>query len=169
MTLTSLDVPDDIWSSRSPGAYLLLLRLDLPASLTVGRLGRIAFPAGWYIYVGSALGGLGARLRRHAKIDKRHHWHVDYLRARSRLAAVAVRPGPERVECRIAGTIAALPGAHAPAPRFGASDCRCVAHLYHVAAEPDLRLDHHWHVVPVHADAGPATTAAPPEAASRPC
>jgi Uri superfamily endonuclease len=167
--MDALDVPDDIWSSRLPGTYLLLLRLDVPASLAVGRLGQIAFPAGWYVYVGSALGGLGGRLRRHARLDKRHHWHIDYLRDRGHLAAVAVRTGPERVECQIAGTVAALPGAHAPAPRFGASDCRCAAHLYHVAAAPDLRLDRHWRVVPVHAEAGPATTAAPPGAASRPC
>lgn len=142
--------PADIWASRQPGAYLLLLHLPADATLTPGRLGQIAFPAGWYLYIGSALGGLGARLRRHARVEKRHHWHIDTLRAACRLVAVAVRTGPERIECQTAATIAALPGATRPAPRFGASDCRCPAHLLHFQTEPDLHLDDDWHVSACH-------------------
>ena len=51
------------------GAYVLAVRLDSRRELPVGRLGRFNFPAGWYLYVGSAMGtgGLPARLRRHRR------------------------------------------------------------------------------------------------------
>jgi Uri superfamily endonuclease len=136
------------WDVRAPGTYVLLIRLDRAAQLDVGRLGRVPFPVGWYAYVGSALGGLGARLRRHARTEKQPHWHVDALRAAGVLAAIAVRLGPDRRECETAAVVAALPGGTTPVPRFGSSDCRCRAHLVHFALEPDLHLDPDWLVVP---------------------
>ena len=125
----------------------MLLRLDAPVELTVGRLGTFALPAGWYVYVGSALGGLAARLRRHARRGKPLHWHVDALREVGDLVAVAVRVSPERLECATAAAVAQLPAATVPAPRFGASDCRCASHLLHFPREPELRLDPSWLVV----------------------
>ena len=101
-------------------------------------------PAGWYVYIGSALGGLGARLRRHARQEKRQHWHIDRLLGTGQLVSVVARIGPERIECQTAATAAALPGASLPAPRFGASDCRCATHLVHFVACPDLRLGSGW-------------------------
>jgi sugar fermentation stimulation protein A len=136
------------WDLRTPGTYLLLIRLDQAAQLDVGRLGHVAFPAGWYVYVGSALGGLGARLRRHARPAKRPHWHVDVVRAAGVLAAIAIRPGPDRIECETAALVARLPGGTEPVPRFGSSDCRCRSHLVHFTVEPDLQLDPEWLVVP---------------------
>jgi Uri superfamily endonuclease len=64
---------------------VLVLRLDTPQTIAIGRLGSIDFPVGWYLYVGSAHGpgGLHARLARHRRRlggTKRAHWHVDYLR-----------------------------------------------------------------------------------------
>jgi sugar fermentation stimulation protein A len=137
----------DLWTLRPPGTYLLVLRLDEAAEIEVGRLGRIAFPAGWYVYIGSALGGLGARLRRHARLEKRRHWHVDALRAASTLVAIAVRIGPDRVECQAAALVAGLAGGSQPAPRFGSSDCRCHSHLVFFAAMPDLHLDPDWQIL----------------------
>ena len=133
-------------SSRG-GTYLLLLRLEAPVDVAVGRLGTFGLPAGWYVYVGSALGGLAARLRRHARRGKPIHWHVDALREVAELAAVAVRVGPERIECAVAKAVAALPAAALPVPRFGASDCRCASHLVRFADEPDLRLGPEWVVI----------------------
>jgi Uri superfamily endonuclease len=134
---------------RAPGTYLLLIRLDQATRLDVGRLGRVDLPLGWYVYVGSALGGLGARLRRHAQPVKRRRWHVDVLRAAGALVAIAVRIGPDRIECATAATVARLAGGTQPVPRFGSSDCRCRSHLVRFAARPDLHLDPTWRVVPV--------------------
>ena len=144
--------PVDLWTTRAPGTYLLLLSVQVPTPVTVGRLGTVSLCPGWYVYVGSALGGLGPRLRRHARTLKPYHWHIDALREVAPLVKVAARLGRERLECSIAHHVAALPGAAQPVPRFGASDCRCLTHLFHFADEPDLRLDPSWTVSTVTPD-----------------
>jgi len=123
------------------GTYVLALWLDAGCCLAVGGLGRHRFPAGWYLYVGSARGpgGLRARLERHHRRlgpDKRAHWHVDYLREWGTWGGAWIRPSGERLECTWARELARLPGASVVVPQFGASDCRCAAHLVRVAALP---------------------------------
>ncbi len=124
-----------------PGAYAVELWLEAPHTLSIGRLGPIAFPAGAYLYLGSACGpgGLGGRLARHVqgKGSARPHWHIDALRraavARAWLALSlpAGDPALEGLECRLARLARSWPGAALVAPGFGASDCRsgCPAHL----------------------------------------
>lgn len=123
-----------------PGTYALILRLTRPTTITVGRLGWFRFPPGWYAYAGSARGpgGLAARLSRHLRVSKPLHWHVDYLRAHARPVAAWYTAGDERRECAWATALLGMDGASNPAPRFGASDCRCPTHLVHFAAPPDL-------------------------------
>lgn len=123
------------------GTYALLLRLDAPQRVVVGALGALAFPGGWYLYLGSARGpgGLAARLARHRRRgDKRFHWHIDYLRAVMALVEVWTSTDATH-ECRWATAAATLPGAKVVAPGFGASDCRCPAHLFHYARQPQAR------------------------------
>ncbi|HQR50429.1 MAG TPA: hypothetical protein PKW44_02185 [Methylophilaceae bacterium] len=48
-----------------PVSYQLAIMLDQPARLTVGRLGVFDFPAGRYVYTGSARRSLEARIARH--------------------------------------------------------------------------------------------------------
>ncbi len=110
------------------GAYLLLLRLPEARALEIGRLGEMQAQAGWYIYVGSAMAGLDARLQRHQRRRKRFHWHVDYLRD----AAAEVVPLPIRSSLRQECDLAAAVGRLYPTamPRFGASDCSCPGHLF---------------------------------------
>lgn len=122
----------------------MLIHLAAPVTLEIGRLGRMTPPAGWYVYIGSALGGLGARISRHARQEKRPHWHIDRLLAAGQLVSVVARLGAARIECQTAATVADLPGATAPVARFGASDCRCPTHLMHFAARPDLTLGPDW-------------------------
>jgi len=120
------------------GTYALVLRLRRRTRLPIGALGEHALPAGWYVYVGSARGpgGLAARVGRHWRGDGARHWHIDYLQPALRLTAVWWAPGAARRECAWARALQARPGATAPVPRCGASDCRCPAHLWHFAAEP---------------------------------
>jgi Uri superfamily endonuclease len=115
------------------GSYALLLHLAEVERIQVGRLGEWQFAAGYYLYLGSALGpgGLAARLRRHLVVEKRPFWHVDYLRCRSLVVAVWYAEEPVRHEHTWALAAGQLPGATIPVPRFGASDCRCPAHLIH--------------------------------------
>jgi Uri superfamily endonuclease len=121
-----------------PGTYILVLKVEQPLRLKIGALGTFAFPAGYYLYVGSALNGLAGRLRRHLRREKPPRWHVDYLRRHADLAEIWYTISDERLECRWAAAARALPGANLPAPRFGASDCACPAHLVHLPAAPNL-------------------------------
>jgi len=122
-----------------PGTYALFLRLDRERVLTIGRLGHFHFPAGLYAYVGSARGpgGLAARIARHLRRSKPLRWHIDYLRPHTRPVAVWLTLGVRRRECAWAQGLAAMEHAAIPAPGFGASDCRCPAHLIHFPTMPD--------------------------------
>ncbi|MHB1005953.1 MAG: GIY-YIG nuclease family protein [Chloroflexota bacterium] len=123
---------------RAAGTYALVLRLDNETQIEVGRLGRQRFPPGYYVYAGSALGGLAARLARHLRLDKPRHWHVDYLRPHTRVLAAYALVGAERFECALARALAALPDAREPIAGFGASDCRCPSHLVWLPEPPTL-------------------------------
>lgn len=111
-----------------PGAitYQLVVELAHATRIRVGRLGTTTFPAGTYIYTGSARRGVEARVRRHLAQRGRMHWHIDYLLASAQARVVEVRAftDPECVvNQRTRGEIVLL--------GFGASDCRagCGAHL----------------------------------------
>lgn len=121
------------------GSYVLILLLPQADSIQVGRLGRFRFPTGWYAYAGSARGpgGLAARIAHHLRPAEHPHWHIDYLRARARPVDVWYALGERRRECIWAQALTELAGAYVPAPRFGASDCRCATHLVGFAAPPD--------------------------------
>jgi Uri superfamily endonuclease len=121
----------------APGSYLLVLRTARHVEVAVGRLGPRRFPRGWHVYAGSARRGLRARLRHHLAPDRPAHWHVDALRARSRLTALWVVLGDARVECALAAALAAQPGA-ARCQGFGSSDCRCLGHLVSFERRPAL-------------------------------
>jgi Uri superfamily endonuclease len=120
------------------GVYLLLLHLSESRIVDVGSLVRCEFPAGWYVYAGSAHGpgGLDARLRRHHSLDKRLRWHVDYLRAECESVEAWTAPLLADCECEWARRLMASPGADIPVRGFGASDCRCVSHLVHFQRKP---------------------------------
>ena len=130
-----------------PGTYALILHLDRGRALTVGRLGRFRLPTGIYVYVGSARGpgGLAARVGRHLRRSGTGagpaappHWHIDYLGPVARPVAVWLAEGDRRRECAWAARLAQMDGASLPVPGFGASDCRCPAHLVHFATRPSL-------------------------------
>ncbi|RLB63576.1 MAG: DNA/RNA nuclease SfsA, partial [Deltaproteobacteria bacterium] len=60
--------------AQDGGAYLLLLRLTRAHSVRIGKLGTRRFDAGYYLYVGSAMRNLTARINRHLRKTKTHHW-----------------------------------------------------------------------------------------------
>ena len=120
-----------------PGSYALLIELESPTVLEVGRLGPIEFRPGWYAYVGSALGGVAARVGRHLRRRKKQHWHVDYLLDQGRLSVVTWGLSEGRLECRIADGLRRL-GVQS-VRGFGASDCRCPSHLFFSASRKTLR------------------------------
>ena len=126
-------------TSRLPprGVYLLTIRLARPARIRVGRLGRFDFPAGLYVYAGSAQRNLPARVRRHLRKPpgKPRRWHIDYLLAHPAATVVRVQASqaPKTGECDLIRQ-AARAGGQCIAPAFGSSDCPgpCPAHLLHM-------------------------------------
>ncbi|MBI3953963.1 MAG: GIY-YIG nuclease family protein [Chloroflexi bacterium] len=119
----------------TPGIYVLLAGLADAAPIPTGRLGVVTYSEGWYAYVGSALGGLSARLRHHLRPHRRLHWHIDYLLTRATLESIVAARTHEHLECRLA---ACLAGQFSVWPGFGASDCRCRGHLFHCQARTSL-------------------------------
>jgi Uri superfamily endonuclease len=117
------------------GAYLLLLSLPGEASITVGKLGRLHFRAGNYVYVGSAMAGLEARVARHFRRERKVQWHIDRLLARARIAGAVLFPSSMREECALAQAVQGYPGTVAVG-RFGSTDCGCPAHLFFLGKRP---------------------------------
>ena len=51
--------------AKDQGSYLLILELKRNRDISVGKLGRVSFKRGFYIYVGSAMANLSKRIERH--------------------------------------------------------------------------------------------------------
>jgi sugar fermentation stimulation protein A len=107
--------------------YALIIDIDAPLRLRIGRLGVGEIAPGRYLYVGSAQRGLGARIDRHLRRRKQKRWHIDYLTTKVRpTGAVAWLTGRD-AECRLARALGE--GWPTPVGGFGSSDCRCRGHL----------------------------------------
>jgi Uri superfamily endonuclease len=115
-----------------PGTYALILSCASNARLQIGRLGIIQLQCGYYVYVGSALGagGLRSRITHHQKLSAQPHWHIDYLRAHTRLHSVLLDYDGIRHEHEWARAVQEIRDATIPILGFGASDCSCLSHLY---------------------------------------
>ncbi|MGM0443124.1 MAG: DUF123 domain-containing protein, partial [Fibrobacterota bacterium] len=132
------EVPLDMraWEKHGAdsGIYAVCLFTGIDRVVSIGALGEIRFPAGYYLYVGSAKQGLSKRIARHRRRRKNMHWHIDYLRD----VCDVVQAWPIRLqgsyECSFARDIAAM--ADDSVPRFGASDCSCTSHLFHFHDHP---------------------------------
>lgn len=125
-----------------PGSYALHLINPVPRQMKIGRLDEFTFPSGHYLYMGSAHGpgGLKARLRHHARVSSRPHWHLDYLRPFLHVAGGWYATGTERLECEWVSLAAREAGAGFPAKGFGSADCinGCTAHLVAFAGLADF-------------------------------
>lgn len=112
------------------GVYCLIINLREKSSIQIGKKGKIIFQEGCYVYVGSALNSLAARIKRHLNEEKKLHWHIDYLlkNSDSEIVDVIFTLTEKRLECKVAQKISekgrGISG-------FGSSDCQCPAHLFY--------------------------------------
>lgn len=119
----------------SGGVYCLCIGIRGDVEAKIGALGVISFPRGRYIYVGSALNGLGARVQRHLRMSRgiytAIHWHVDYLLSQPEVVVedVYAVETTERLECEVADSVSRR---GEPVKGFGCSDCGCESHLFRV-------------------------------------
>jgi len=121
---------------KESGTYALVIHSGVGLHLPVGKLGICNFPPGYYVYAGSALGGLSGRLRHHLESEKRLHWHIDYLLQQAQVAEIWYALGPNKIECRWNTILQNLPGAIPSIPGFGSSDCICSSHLTYFRVTP---------------------------------
>jgi sugar fermentation stimulation protein A len=131
-----LDIP---WETiereaRDRGSYLLTLEVSCDTKIAVGKLGTVPFRRGFYVYVGSAMANLSRRMERHRRLRKRHHWHIDDLRAGAEFRSIVAVRASDRLECDLARAVSAI--ASWTAPGFGCSDCRCSTHLFGFEKDP---------------------------------
>jgi Uri superfamily endonuclease len=89
-------------------------------------LGEFDFPAGDYVYTGSAKRNFEARVARHLRREKTLRWHIDYLLDASGVSVTAVMRSTTG-ECSLNQATSGI----IPVPGFGASDCTrgCGSHL----------------------------------------
>ena len=126
-------------AKQEKGGYILLIAHDKNATITVGKLGTFSLSSGYYLYCGSARGGIPQRVNRHLREKKRVHWHIDYLLQYARIVEVWYLETENRVECLFAQAASGLPQAKVLVPGFGSSDCRCPAHLIYSRLRPALK------------------------------
>lgn len=98
----------------------------------VGRLGRIYFKKGNYIYIGSAKGCLEARLRRHLRRSKKIYWHIDYLSNNKKAQILQIWVIQKSIECKTAGVFNEEPTCEIVKKGFGSLDCKCLSHLFYL-------------------------------------
>ena len=122
------------------GTYALVIVLGIGVRLQAGKLGIHSLLPGYYVYIGSALGGLSGRLTRHLRLEKKLHWHIDYLLQEAMVAQIWYAFGQLRLECTWNAIVRGLPGAISSIPRFGTSDCRCASHLTYFPTVPSFNL-----------------------------
>jgi Uri superfamily endonuclease len=120
------------------GVYLLLINLKKNSRIKIGRLGRITFSKGFYVYVGSALNSLQARVARHLSSEKKLKWHIDYLLAspNAEVETVITRQTEKKIECKVNEIIQKF---GKPVEKFGSSDCKCKSHLTYFKELGEIR------------------------------
>jgi Uri superfamily endonuclease len=111
------------------GSYILIIELKTDVLLSIGKINKYHFKKGSYVYVGSALNGLENRIKRHLKIHKKKHWHIDYFLEYAKITGIYYKLSKNKDECDIANNFynefLSIEG-------FGCSDCSCKSHLFYV-------------------------------------
>ena len=122
----------------SKGTYALILKANKKFQCQVGRLGLLQGKAGHYVYVGSAFGsgGIAARVKHHVAIAGKPHWHLDYVRPYLLPIEVWTSDSLQRLEHQWAEQFWKLDDAIIPLKGFGASDCKCLSHLFYFTEAP---------------------------------
>lgn len=130
--MKAIDTPhQQMADNKAVTTYQLIIKLSAAGTIEIGRLGEFRFPPGSYVYTGSAIRNLAARVNRHLSPHKTCHWHIDYFLAQRHAQIIDVKYS-SMPECALnkqqQGEILV--------PRFGASDCRqgCGSHFKYLGS-----------------------------------
>lgn len=133
-----LDIPWHIYESegKDRGCYLITGLLKNDQTIEVGSLGILNFKKGYYLYTGSAMKNLSARIKRHLSSKKKIRWHIDYLLPHlGNIKAIPIRTS-QKYECFLADSVKSI--ASESIKNFGSSDCSCLSHLFYFRENPFL-------------------------------
>ncbi len=120
-------------------SYLLLIRCKRDIKLSVGKLGKINFKKGYYVYVGSApLNKLFKRVQRHFLKNKRKFWHIDFITSLKEFEIENVWVS-KNTECEISRKFLKDLRLKVVKEKFGSSDCKCKTHFFKVDKKEILK------------------------------
>ncbi|MBA7470977.1 hypothetical protein ES707_06269 [subsurface metagenome] len=115
------------------GTYAIIMELISDKRISVGKLGKINFEKGYYLYVGSGQNSLETRIARHLGKRKKKFWHIDYLLSQweARIKEVWIAED-RRIECLTARKILEKVNTPLVAEKLGSRDCSCPTHLFYL-------------------------------------
>ncbi|RMF95199.1 MAG: DNA/RNA nuclease SfsA [Candidatus Schekmanbacteria bacterium] len=119
---------------KDSGCYLIILKSPTDKILSIGRLGKICFKKGYYIYVGSAKKNLLKRIQRHHREKKKLFWHIDYIRKEMDFITDFPVRTSQDLECKLSKEIKKISSGEIIG--FGSSDCKCSSHLFYSEGNP---------------------------------
>jgi sugar fermentation stimulation protein A len=122
-------------SLSARGGYILVMRNEKNMELETGKLGKLQFRKGYYVYVGSGMGGVYERIKRHSSKDKKKRWHIDYLTPDyMNIKKIYVVRSEKRIEELLAYKIEKI--SCGGVKGFGASDSSLPSHLFFFSSPP---------------------------------
>ncbi len=124
------------------GSYGLLIEVDKDLDIQVGALGTKHFPAGTYLYIGSAVNSINARVDRHLRKHKKRFWHIDYLLEHAKISTILCFPHQGKKECQVARMLFHILRCEMYPRGFGSSDCDCYSHLFRLKQMDKLNTEH---------------------------
>ena len=117
-----------IKKKKAKFSYLLLIKLVRKVSLP--KKFNFQIKPGFYAYAGNANGpgGIQGRCKRHFKLKKKKHWHIDWLTTQSQ--EIKALSFLNQNECKIIEEILKIHGTSIAYKGFGNTDCQsCKSHL----------------------------------------
>lgn len=119
------------------GIYLLITKLDKEKTIKIGKLDRIEFKPGYYVYVGSGMNNVVKRVQRHYSANKKIYWHIDYFLQHANIICTKIFKSSD--ECGLATLV--KKSSDSSIDSFGCSDCKCGSHLYYFNENPTKNLE----------------------------
>ncbi|MCR6107398.1 GIY-YIG nuclease family protein [Salipaludibacillus agaradhaerens] len=112
--------------------YVLNLKLSHNTHILIGKR-EVYFSEGFYVYIGSAIRNIRKRVERHYKLEKRKHWHIDYIREYAKWINAYTFPFGEG-ECALKALIQKATDGTVEVNKIGSSDCGCDSHFLKVTS-----------------------------------
>ena len=82
------------------------------------------------------------RILHHLRVNRKCHWHIDYLLQKMTVFQVLYTENPSRLEHEWAMLLERISELSIPMKRFGASDFQCDSHLFHIPSQyRDIRIE----------------------------